>query len=129
MGSAMQTATRSKVKDRVLLFVAALSVCVTGGGVVLAFEIHHINQAWFLFAWSSIFLLPLIGKKFRGYFKHKSFVTFFIFWMCVHGAIVVTMIAWLPIVLWPFILLLELSAGFVAAHRLFGLLLHQEQPK
>lgn len=112
-----------------MLFVAALSVCVTGGGIILAFEIHHISQVWFLFAWSSIFLFPLIGKKFRAYFNHKSFVTFFILWMCVHGAIVVIMIVWLPVVLWPLILLIELAAGFMAAHRLFGFPLRQEQPK
>lgn len=127
MGSGMQTTTRSKFRDRVLLLVAALSVCVTGGGVVLAFEIYHINQAWFLFAWSSIFLIPMLWKEFRTYFRRPSFVAFFIGWMCVHGATVVAVIARAPVVLWPVILLLELGVGFAVAHWLFRFPLDQER--
>lgn len=67
----------SKFRDRVFLFGAALSVCLIGSAIVLAFEIHHINQAWFFFAWSSIFLLALIEKEFRGYFRQPAFVAFF----------------------------------------------------
>jgi hypothetical protein len=120
---------RSKFRDRILLFGAALFVCIVGGGVALAFEIYHINQGWFFAGWSSIFLFPLVGKEFRNYFRQPAFVAFFTVWMCVHGATVVGMIAWAPLPLWPLILLLELAAGFIAAHRLFGFPLHQEQPK
>ncbi len=82
-------AATSKYRDRILLFGAALSVCLIGGSVVVAFEIYHINQAWFVFAWSSIFLLPLVGKEFRSYFRQPAFVAFFTVWTCVHGATVV----------------------------------------
>jgi hypothetical protein len=95
-------AAGSKFRDRILLFGVALSVCLIGGGV-LAFEIYHINQAWFFFAWSSIFLLPLVGKEFRSYFRQPAFVAFFAVWMTVHGATVVAMIAWASVVLWPLI--------------------------
>jgi hypothetical protein len=122
-------AAKGKLRDRILLFGTAASVCVIGGGVALAFEIYHINQAWFFFAWSSIFLLPLVGKEFRTYFRQPAFLAFFTIWMGVHGATVVGMIAWVPLALWPLILLLELAAGFIVAHRLFGFPLHQEQPK
>jgi hypothetical protein len=49
--------------------------------------------------------------------------------MCVHGATVAAMIVWVPLLLWPLILLTELAAGFVAAHRLFGFPLHHERPE
>jgi hypothetical protein len=127
--SEVQIPGRSKFRDRISLFGAALLVCLIGGGVALAFEVYHINQAWFFFAWSSIFLLPLVGKEFRSYFRQRAFVAFFAVWMAVHGATVVGMIAWAPLLLWPVILLLELAAGFIAAHRLFGFPLHQRQQK
>src|SRR6267154_2593970 len=125
----VQMTARSKFRDRILLFGAALSVCLIGGGGVLAFEIYHINQAWFFFAWSSIFLLPLVGKEFRSYFRQPAFVAFFAVWMAVHGATVVGMIRWAPAPLWPLVLLLELAAGFIAAHWLFGFPLYQKQQK
>jgi hypothetical protein len=127
--SGVQIAARSRFRDIVLLFGTALLVCLIGGGVALAFEIYQINQAWFYFAWSSIFLLPLLGKKFRSYFQQPAFVAFFIVWMGVHGATVVGMIVWVPFLLWPLILLLELAAGFFTAHWLFGSPLDQEQQK
>jgi hypothetical protein len=111
---------KNRIRDRMLLLGAALAVCLIGGAVALGFEIYHINQAWFLFAWSSILLLPLVGKEFRSYFRQTAFVAFFAVWMGIHGATVVGMIAWLPVVLWPLILLLELAAGFIAAHWFFG---------
>lgn len=117
---------KRKFRDLMLLFGTALLVCLAGGGVVLIFEIYHISQAWFFFAWSSIFLLPLVGKEFRSYFGQRKFIAFFAVWMVVHGATVVGMIAWLPVVMWPVILILELAAGFIAAHRLFGYPLPQE---
>jgi hypothetical protein len=88
---------RSKFRDRILLVGAALSVFFIGGGVALAIEIYHVNEAWFFFAWSSIFLVPLVGGEFRGYFRRQSFVAFFVVWMCIHGATVVAMIAWLSV--------------------------------
>jgi len=122
-------AASGKLRDRIFLIGAALSVCLTGGGVALAFEIYHVNQAWFFFAWSSIFLLPLVGKEFRSYFRQPAFIAFFTVWMGVHGATVVGMIAWVPVALWPLILLVELASGFVAAHRIFGFPLHQNETK
>jgi hypothetical protein len=125
----VQMPARSKFRDRILLFGAAVLVCLIGGGVALAFEIYHISQAWFFSAWSSIFLVPLVGKEFRSYFRKPDFIVFFAVWMCVHGATVVGMIAWAPLLLWPLILLLELAVGFLAAHRLFGFPLHQDRAK
>ena len=122
----MQMATQSKRRDRIVLIGAALSVCVLGGGAVLAAEIYHVNMAWFFFAWSAIFLIPMLGKEFRGYFKRPAFVLFFVAWMCIHGAVVVGMIAWAQAALWPLILLLEFAAGFLAAHYLFGFPLSKE---
>jgi|HubBroStandDraft_4_1064222.scaffolds.fasta_scaffold482219_1 hypothetical protein len=116
---------RSKLWDRLLLISAALLVCAAGVGSGILGEIYHVNPAWFFFAWNSIFLLPLVGKKFRGYFKRPPFVAFFVAWMCAHGATVVSMIRWAPAVFWPFILLLELAFGFIIARWLFGLPLHE----
>jgi hypothetical protein len=122
-------AARSRFRDRILLVGAALSVCLIGGGVVLALEIYHIDQAWFFFAWSSIFLLPLVGKEFRSYFRQPAFVAFFAVWMAVHGATVVGMIRWVPAPIWPLVLLLELAAGFIAAQWLFSFPLREGHPK
>jgi len=119
----------SKFRDRTLLLGAALLVGAAGVGSGILGEIYHTNPACFFFAWNSIFLLPLVGKAFRGYFRKPSFLAFFIAWTCVHGATVVAMIAWGPLVLWPLILLLELATGFLAAHSLFGFPWRQEQPK
>jgi len=67
-----------------LLFGAAVSVCLIGGSVVLAFEIYHVNQAWFFFAWSSIFMItvesppfprvtvPDCGRGFKGITLSKA---------------------------------------------------------
>src|SRR5260370_24440563 len=120
---------RGKLWDRLLLVGAALLVCAAGVGSGILGEIYHISPAWFFFALNSIFLLPMIGKEFRGNFKQPAFVAFFMVWMCFHGATVVAMIAWASVVLWPLILLMELAAGFIAAHWLFGFPLHQKQQK
>jgi hypothetical protein len=120
---------RSKLRDRFLLIGVALIICAAGVGSVVLGEIHHINPAWLLFAWYSVSLLPLIGKEFRGYFKRPSFVGFFTVWMGVHGATFVAMIAWVPLVLWPVVLVLELGIGFTVAHCLFGFPIHHEQRK
>ncbi len=122
----MKAPLRSKLWDRSLLIGAGLLVCAAGVGAGIFGEIYHTNPAWFFFAWNSIFLLPIVGKEFRGYFKRPSFVAFFIAWMCIHGVTVVAMIAWVPVGLWPLLMLLELAAGFIAAHRLFRFPLDQE---
>jgi hypothetical protein len=124
--SDLRMTSRSNLRDKVLLVCAAVLVCLVGGGVALTFELYRINQAWFFAGWSSIFLISLVGKQFRTYFRRPAFVAFFGLWMCIHGATVVAMIAWAPFVLWPPILLLELATGFIAAHRLFGTELRQE---
>jgi len=106
-----QKAPRSKFGDRMLLFGAALSVCLFGGGVALAFEIYHISQAWFFFAWSSIFLPPLVEKEFRAYFRQPAFVVFFIVWMGVHGATVAAMNLHLNLVVGKALKLAELATS------------------
>ncbi len=120
---------RGKLWDRLLLVGAALLVCAAGVGSGILGEIYHISPAWFFFAWNSIFLLPLVGTEFRGYFRRSSFVVLFVAWMFAHGATVVSMIRWTPVVVWPLILLLELAAGFITAHWLFRFPLHQKQQK
>jgi hypothetical protein len=120
---------RGKLRDRFLLVGAALFICAAGVGSGIWGEIHHTNPAWLFFAWYSISLLPLVGKEFRDYFKQPSFVGFFIAWMCVHGATFVAMIAWVPLILWPVVLVLEMGVGFTVAHWLFGFPLHQKQQK
>jgi hypothetical protein len=115
-----------KLLDRFLLIGAALLLCVTTGVSFLLGEIYHLNPAWLFFAWNSIFLLPILWKKFRGYFGRRGFVVFFITWMCFHGATVIAMMIWVPIELWLFVLVSELAAGFLVAHWLFAFPLNQE---
>jgi hypothetical protein len=117
--------TVEKLTDRLLLVGTALLLCLTGCGSFALGEIYHVNPAWLFFAWNSIFLIPIRWKTFRDYFRNPKFVLFFTVWMLVHGATVVGMMAWLPAVCWPLVVLLELGTGFAAAHWLFGFPLHQ----
>ncbi len=39
------------------------------------------------------------------------------------------MIVWVPVALWLLILILELAAGFIAAHWIFGVPLDQKQQR
>ena len=119
---------RARRKDRILLVGAASLVCVVGCATALLFEIYHISTVWFFFAWSAVIFVPMLRKEFRGYFNRRGFLVFFLVWMSVHGAVVAGMVAWTPIGLWPLILFVELTAGFIAAHYLFGFELHGEPP-
>lgn len=110
----------SWLRDKMLLIGVALAVCLVSVGAGILCEILRINLGWFIFAWGAIFLFPLIGKEFRDYFKRPPFVVFFIVWMCAHGATVAAMIAWLSVLFWPVVLVLELGLGFTLAHRIFG---------
>jgi hypothetical protein len=108
------------LRDRVLLVGTAFLVCLTTGASFLLGEIYHVNPAWLFFAWNSILLLPILWKELRVYFGRPAFIIFSIGWMCAHGATVLGLMLWVPVILWPLILLLELAAGFIAAHWLFG---------
>jgi len=115
----IQAKPGSWLRDKMLLIVVSLAVCLIGVGAAILCEILHINLGWFIFAWGAVFLFPLVGKEFRGYFRRPAFVLFFAVWMCVHGATVAAMIAWLSALLWPVVLVLELGLGFTFAHWLF----------
>lgn len=115
----IQTKPRGWLRDKILLTGVAFTVCLIAVGAGILCEALHINLAWFVFAWGAIFLFPLVGKEFRGYFKRPAFFVFFIVWMCVHGATVAAMITWLSVLLWPVVLVLELGLGFTFAHWLF----------
>jgi hypothetical protein len=129
MQSALQgeLPVRGKAWDRLLLLGVALFVCAAGVGAVVLGEIYHIRPTWFFFAWNSIFLVPLVAREFHGYFKRPSFIAFFMAWMCAHGATVVVMMRWAPVGLWPLLMLMELAAGFIAAHWLFRFPLDRKQ--
>jgi hypothetical protein len=99
--------TVRKLTDRLLLVGTALLVCLTTGGSFALGEIYHLNPVWLFFAWNSIFLIPVLWNKFRGYLKKTNFVLFFTVWMLAHGATVVGMMAWLPAVFWPLVVLLN----------------------
>lgn len=118
--------SRSMLRDKALLLGAALLVCLIGGAAFLLGEIYHVNPAWIFFAWNSIFMIPMLAREFRGYWKKPAFIIFFLVWMAVHGFVVVSLMRWVSLVYWPIFILLELSAGFVTAHWLFGVSLNQK---
>jgi hypothetical protein len=108
------------------LVSTSLLACFVAGGSFLLAELHNVNPAWIVFAWSSMLLVPVLWKEFRAYFRDVRFRIFFVAWMCVHGATVTGMIAWVSFVFWPLILLTEFVAGFIVAHWLFHFPLDQK---
>lgn len=116
-------------RDRLLLVGAALLVCVVGGAAFLLSEIYKFNPVWIFFALNSIGLFPMLRNEFRGYFARPAFIAFFAVWMCLHGLTVVGLMKWVPLFLWPLVLIFELAIGFVAAHYIFGFRLEKKRPE
>ena len=117
----MERSTR-KFWDRMLLAGSALLVCVTTGASFLLGDIYHINPAWLFLAWNSILLLLSVGRGFRGSFKNPYFIVFFVAWMSVHGAVVVSLMRWVRMLYWIPLMAAELFIGYVIANWLFGIL-------
>ena len=106
--------------DRALLIGTALLVCLVSGGAFWIADIYHINPAWIFFAGNSIFAVPMLWKPFHPYIRKPKFIFFFLVWICIHGATVVSMMLWLPVEIWPVVMLLELAVGFIIAKLFFG---------
>jgi len=117
--------TKSPFKDfgdQVLLVVLALAVCIFGLASFWIADEHHINEAWVFVGWNSIWLAPLIIKKYREQLKKPGFVLFSIGWMVIHGLVMVALMRWVPLTLWLILILIELVAGGLAANWLFGVM-------
>ena len=115
--------------DRALLVVVALLVCVVSVSSVLFMLVHHVNPAWFFFAWNSILMVPLFIKDFRAHLKKPSFVAYLVAWTLIHGLLVATLMHWLSIpAMLPF-LAIELIGGLFAADYLFDIQPAQREEK
>jgi hypothetical protein len=70
------------LRDRILLVGAALLVCLIGGEAFTLADDYHINPAWVFFAWNSIFLIPIVGRRFKKpHWGNPRFIAFFGVWM------------------------------------------------
>ena len=117
---------RSRFLDKVLLVGVGLIVCVIGVASFILAEIFRVNPVWVFFAGNSILMIPMFVREFHGYWKKPAFMIFFLVWMVVHGFVVVCLMRWVSLIYWPVFILLDLSAGFVTAHWLFGVALNQK---
>jgi len=111
--------TGSPYKDRVLLYLTALLVCVTGVGAFWLADLYHVNPVWVFFLGNSILLVPLFVRDFRSHLRKPAFVVFLAIWALAHGLLVATLMRWLSILrIFPF-MLIELFVGLVLADYLF----------
>jgi len=117
-------ASRTRIKpggclDKFLLLGAAFVVCVVGGAAFWLAEDYHVNPAWVFFAGNSILLIPLLGGDFRKQFRKPLFILFFVFWMIMHGLMVLALMRWVDVLYWIPLLGVELFAGYFVAYSLF----------
>jgi hypothetical protein len=115
------TKNQNGCRDKVLLVVVALLVCIIGTGSVLLSIFYHINRAWFFVAWNSIGLVPLFIRDFRSHLRNLSFVAFLFAWALIHGLLVAALLRWLSIMAMLPILAVELTLGYVLADYMFGI--------
>jgi hypothetical protein len=109
------------LRDRILLVGAALLVCLIGGEAFTLADDYHINPAWVFFAWNSIFLIPIVGRRFKKtQWDNPRFIAFFGVWMVLHGVVMVFLTGRVPIIYWAPFIVLELFVGFFLARLLFG---------
>ena len=112
---------RHRPWDRALLFGAALLVVIAGCGSFLIADIYHVRPVWVFLGWNSIALIPAAGRQYRGHFRKPSFVAFFVLWMVIHGAVVVSLMRWVHVIYWIPLIGLELFLGFLTVDLLFGI--------
>jgi len=121
------TRPRSGIWDRLFLVVVALVVCIVAVSSFVFAQIFHVNPIWIFFAGNSILMIPMFVREFRAFWKDPAFIAFFLVWMIVHGLLIVCLMRWSELAFWPVFILLELSAGFVTAHWLFGVPLNTRE--
>jgi hypothetical protein len=110
----------SRWRDRMLLFGAALLVCVVEGAAFWYADVYHVNPAWVFFGLNSLAMIPLFIRNFRGQLKRASFLAFLAGWAIAHGLLVLALMLWVPLLYWIPILGVEMFAGYIAARLLFG---------
>lgn len=109
----------AQAKDLLLLLGAATAICIAGVASFWLADMFHVNELWVFFAAISIAMVPIIGRGFRSQFKKPTFILFFLVWMTVHSLLVVGLLYRVRLIYWPFILWLELYAGYCIALWLF----------
>jgi len=110
----------SILRDKVLLIGVALLATFLLVGAFVAADDYHINPAWVFFTWNSVFLIPIVGRKFKSHWDKPSFIAFFGVWMVLHGAVMVFLTGRITIIYWAPFIALELFVGYFFAFWLFG---------
>jgi hypothetical protein len=106
--------------DQTLLLATALLLCIS---LLLSFwmaDEYKINTVWVFFAWNTVIYVPFLARKLHKQLKNRRLLAFIILWAIAHGAIMIALMRFVPLVFWPLILLIEGTAGFQVAYQLFG---------
>jgi hypothetical protein len=110
----------SMVADRGLLIGSAVLVCVIGGAAFWLADDYHMNPLWVFLAMNSVGFIWVIGRRLRSHWKKPLFIVFLVAWVAIHTAVVVVLMAWVPLLYWLPLIAVELFVGFLAAYWLFG---------
>ena len=103
-----------------LLLATALLLCISLGLSFWIADDYKIKTVWVFFAWNTILYVPFLVRKLHTQLKNRRLLAFIILWATAHGAIMIALVRFVPLVFWPLILLMEGTAGFQAAYQLFG---------
>jgi hypothetical protein len=101
---------------------AALLVCVIGVGAFMLADEYHVNPAWVFLAINSIFMAFLLVKDFRKNARKRPFILYLLAWAAAHGIVMICLMRYAPLGVWPLVIVAEGTVGILLANYLFGIL-------
>jgi len=72
------------LRDRVILFIAAIFACAIVLGAFLFTETHHLSPMWVFVPAVSLGFFAQVGWAYRQEFRSASFCLFFFAWLLIH---------------------------------------------
>ena len=112
--------SRSRSLDAAMLLGLALLICVVGVGSFQVASAFHVDPAWVFVAINSLWVIPVVGRRYKEHWPRPSFVAFLAAWMIIHGLLATLLIIRVHVLYWLPIFALEFLIGFWAARQLFG---------
>jgi phosphotransferase system glucose/maltose/N-acetylglucosamine-specific IIC component len=114
-------ATRGKrLIDRLALLGAALLLIAVGGSAFLLAGKYRVSEAWVFGAWAAAFFFLIVGWGYRRKFREPAFVSFFVAWTLLHVLVYLLVLAYLGLLWYVPIMVLELWVGYSTAIWQFG---------